>query len=264
MEDCHFQHQRHQRAPASAPEVAGEGIPRRRVPSGAQGARHRLSPTRDSQRGIRCHLARSALLERRRDPAEGRRIPSRRDGAYRAIPDDSHSRYIEAAIDGIVVGCLYLPNGNPQPGPKFDYKLAWFERLNEHARTLAEAASAGDPGGRLQRRADGFRHLQPEVMAQGRAAAARRAERRTSDCWSRAGPMRSALIIRRSASIRSGITSVNHWARNAGLRIDHLLLSDELAPRLVDANVDRWVRGEPKPSDHAPTWVQLSDAARRR
>jgi exodeoxyribonuclease-3 len=171
-------------------------------------------------------------------------------------PDDTHSRYIEAEVGGIIVGCLYLPNGNPQPGPKFDYKLAWFERLIEHAAKLYACGKpvvlAGDYNvvptdsdiyDPKSWRKDAL--LQPQsreayqrLLAQGWVDALRRihGEERIYTFWD---------YFR------------NHWQRNSGLRIDHLLLNAELASRLVDANVDRWVRGQPKASDHAPTWIQL-------
>ena len=137
---------------------------------------------------------------RAREPVEIRRgLPG--------DPDDTHSRYIEAAVNGIVVGCLYLPNGNPQPGPKFDYKLAWFERLIEHAGAPRRRAAAGRARRRLQRRAHRLRHLRPAVVAQGRAAAARKPRGATGGCSRRAGPTRSARAIRTSASTRSGTIS---------------------------------------------------------
>ena len=126
----------------------------------------------DPRRGLRrvWHGQRAwngvAILARGAEPIETRRgLPG--------DPDDDQSRYLEAAVDGVLVGCLYLPNGNPQPGPKFDYKLAWFERLIAHARKLLRLRPAGGAGGRLQRRADRRRHLQPALVAQRRAAAAR-------------------------------------------------------------------------------------------
>jgi exodeoxyribonuclease III len=190
-----------------------------------------------------------AILAKDADPIEIRRgLPG--------DPDDSHSRYIEAAVGGIVVGCLYLPNGNPQPGPKFDYKLAWFERLIEHARSLCASGRpvvlAGDynvvPTDFDIYNAKSWRKdalLQPQtrdayqrLLGQGwtDAIRARHPEEAIYTFWD---------YFR------------DHWPRNAGLRIDHLLLNRELAPRLVDANVDRWVRGEPRASDHAPTWVKI-------
>jgi exodeoxyribonuclease III len=174
-------------------------------------------------------------------------------------PDDSHSRYIEAAVHDVIVGCLYLPNGNPQPGPKFDYKLAWFERLIQYAQALYASdlpiVLAGDynvvPTDFDIYNPKSWRNdalLQPEtrdayqrLLAQGwvDAIRARHPKEQVYTFWD---------YFR------------NHWQRNAGLRIDHLLLSRSLAPRLTDANVDRWVRGEASASDHAPTWVEISPA----
>ena len=190
-----------------------------------------------------------AILARGAAPAEIRRgLPG--------DPDDSHSRYIEAEVGGLVVASLYLPNGNPQPGPKFDYKLAWMERLIAHAQTLLGLGKpvilAGDYNvvptdsdiyDPTNWRKDAL--LQPQtraayqrLLAQGwvDAVRVRRPEERIYTFWD---------FFR------------DHFRRNSGLRIDHLLLSPDLVPRLRDANVDRWVRGEEKPSDHAPTWVQL-------
>jgi len=190
-----------------------------------------------------------AILAKGADPAEVRRgLPG--------DPDDTHSRYIEANVNGITVGCLYLPNGNPQPGPKFDYKLKWFARLIEHAATLWASGQpvilAGDynvvPTDEDIYDPKGWRKdalLQPEtrdaygrLLAQGwtDAIRARHPQERIYTFWD---------FFR------------NHWQRNSGLRIDHMLLSRDLAARLVDANVDRWVRGQEKASDHAPTWVRL-------
>jgi len=173
-------------------------------------------------------------------------------------PDDTHSRYIEADVRGLTVGCLYLPNGNPQPGPKFDYKLRWFERLIEHAATLLAAPKpallAGDFNvvptdfdiyNPASWRNDAL--LQPEtreayqrLLAQGwvDALRARYPDEQIFTFWD---------YFR------------NRFQRNSGLRIDHVLLSDELAPRLQDAGVDKWVRAQPGPSDHAPVWVTLAE-----
>jgi exodeoxyribonuclease-3 len=192
-----------------------------------------------------------AILQKGAVPVEtGRGLPG--------DPNDEQSRYIEADVGGLIVASLYLPNGNPQPGPKFDYKLAWFERLIVHAESLRKSRKpvvlAGDynvvPTDADVYDAKSWRKdalLQPEtrdayqrLLAQGwiDAIRERHPEDRIYTFWD---------FFR------------NHWGRNAGLRIDHLLLSKELGLRLVDANVDRWVRGEPKPSDHAPTWVELAD-----
>jgi exodeoxyribonuclease-3 len=170
---------------------------------------------------------------------------------------DTHSRYIEAAVQGVVVGCLYLPNGNPQPGPKFDYKLAWFERLIRHASGLHDSGHpvvlAGDynvvPTDELDIynprswRRDAL--LQPESRA----------------CWTRLleqGWIDSLRVLHPGEKVFTFWDYFReHWPRNAGLRIDHLLLNPKLAPRLRKAGVDRWVRGLEGASDHAPTWVEL-------
>ena len=193
-----------------------------------------------------------AILARGATPVESRRgLPG--------DPDDSHSRYLEAAVDGVIVACLYLPNGNPQPGPKFDYKLAWFERLIRHARGLYASGHpvvlAGDFNvvptdvdiyNPRSWRKDAL--LQPEsrecyarLLAQGWVDALRAThpEQRIYTFWD---------YFRR------------HWETDSGLRIDHLLLNAELAPRLLASGVDRWVRGEPGASDHAPTWIELGAA----
>jgi exodeoxyribonuclease III len=191
-----------------------------------------------------------AILAKGADPIEIRRgLPG--------DPDDTHSRYIEANVNGLIVGCLYLPNGNPQPGPKFVYKLAWFERLIQHAQTLYASGQpvvlAGDynvvPTDSDIYDPKGWRNdalLQPEtraayqrLLAQGWVDALRKChpEERIFTFWD---------FFR------------NHWQRNAGLRIDHLLLNATLAPRLIDCNVHSWVRGQDKPSDHAPVWIEIS------
>ena len=192
-----------------------------------------------------------ALLARGQRPVESRRrLPG--------DPADAQSRYLEAAAHGIVVGCLYLPNGNPQPGPKFDYKLKWMARLQRHARTLVElehpVALIGDfnvvPTDADIYDPKGWRRdalLQPEsreafakLLAQG---------------WT------DGLLQVHGAG--SGIYTFwdyfrQHAERDRGLRIDHLLLNPVLAGRLKHAGVDRWVRLQQKASDHAPTWVEVA------
>jgi len=193
-----------------------------------------------------------AILARGADPVEIRRgLPG--------DPDDTHSRYIEAAVAGLVVGCLYLPNGNPQPGPKFDYKLAWFERLIQHARGLYESGKPVVLGGDFNVVPTDFDIYNPKswkkdalLQPASRAAYQRLLAQGWIDALRARHP--DVPIYTFWDYFR------NHWARNAGLRIDHLLLSSELAPRLLDANVDTWVRGEAGASDHAPTWVQLDEA----
>jgi exodeoxyribonuclease-3 len=170
--------------------------------------------------------------------------------------EDTQSRYIEAAVGGVLVACIYLPNGNPQPGPKFDYKLAWFDRLNAHAAELhaagVPAVLAGDynvvptdldiyPTKSWAKDA----LLQPE----SRAAFARLLGQGWTDAIRTlhpSAPMYTFWDYKR-----------NRWARDAGLRLDHLLLSPSLAQRLVGAGVDREVRGLPDASDHAPAWTVI-------
>lgn len=172
--------------------------------------------------------------------------------------DDHQARYIEAAVKGIVVASIYLPNGNPAPGPKFDYKLRWFERLIEHAEYLraerVPVVLAGDFNV-VPTDAD----IYPTKSFDGNAllhAESRDAFRRLTEAgWTDAirsvhpeGPMFTFWSYLR-----------NRWARNAGLRLDHLLLGDSVRSRLLGAGVDRDVRGESDASDHAPAWVTLKE-----
>jgi exodeoxyribonuclease-3 len=194
-----------------------------------------------------------AILARDVDPVESRRgLPG--------DTKDTQSRYLEAAAHGVVVGCLYLPNGNPQPGPKFDYKLAWFERFLRHAATLMKSGHpvvlAGDYNvvptdediyDPKDWRRDAL--LQPE----SREAYARLLAQGWTDALREMHP--DERIYTFWDYFRQ------HWPRDRGLRIDHLLLSKDLAARLKDANVDRWVRDLPKASDHAPAWIELGKAA---
>jgi exodeoxyribonuclease III len=177
----------------------------------------------------------------------------------RGLPDgeaDTQSRYLEAQIGDLLVGCLYLPNGNPQPGPKFEYKLAWFERLIAYAKTLLASGQPVVLAGDYNVVPTDFdiyntrswlkdALLQPEsrdcyarLLAQGwtDALRAQYPEQKIFTFWD---------YFRR------------HWETNSGLRIDHLLLSKPVADALRDAGVHTWVRGEPHASDHAPTWVEL-------
>lgn len=177
----------------------------------------------------------------------------------RALPGDAadrQSRYIEAAVNGVLVGCLYLPNGNPQPGPKFDYKINWFDRLIAHAATLLEqrvpVVLAGD-----------FNVVPTEidiyptkswdddalVQPASRAAFRRLVEQGWTDALRALHPDERVYTFWHYLRRR--------WERDAGLRIDHLLLSPDLAAGLRAAEVDRWVRGKPGASDHAPVWIEL-------
>ena len=172
-------------------------------------------------------------------------------------PQDEQSRYIEASVNGILICCLYLPNGNPQPGPKFDYKLAWFERLNQRAAALVANGQptvlAGDYNV-IPTDLDVYdaKALRKDALLQPASRAAY--ERLLAQGWTDA--LRSRHPDQRIYTFWDFFR--NHFQRDAGLRINHLLLSEKLAPRLLDANVDRWVRGQEKPSDHAPTWVEIS------
>ncbi len=184
----------------------------------------------------------------------------------RGLPDDPdplQSRYLEAAVGGVLVGALYLPNGNPRPGPKFDYKLAWFDALIAHAQTLIDAGVpvvlAGDFNV-MPTEADVYKPerwtddalFAPEV----RCAFARLIDQGWTDALRTVHP--DATIYTFWDYFR------NAYARDAGLRIDHLLLSPALAKQLTDAQVDAHVRGWEKTSDHAPVWVELADKPKRK
>lgn len=177
-------------------------------------------------------------------------------------PDDSQSRYIEAAVNGILVCCLYLPNGNPQPGPKFDYKLAWFDRLIKHAKTLIDLDQPVILAGDFNVVPTDFDIYNPKSWKKDALL-----QPESREAYQRLlvqGWIDSVRAIHPSEQVFTFWDYFrNHWSRNAGLRIDHLLLNRKLAPRLVDANVDRWVRGREKPSDHAPTWVELADEKKK-
>jgi exodeoxyribonuclease-3 len=171
-------------------------------------------------------------------------------------PSDKHSRYLEAAAHGIIVGCLYLPNGNPQPGPKFDYKLAWFERLIQRAQALYASGHPVVLAGDFNVVPTDFDIYDPKSWRKDallQPQSRERYQRLLSQGWVDA--LRKKYPDERIYTFWDYFRQ--HWPRNAGLRIDHLLLNKELAPRLVDAGVDRWVRGLEKASDHAPTWITL-------
>ena len=171
-------------------------------------------------------------------------------------PDDSHSRYLEAAVNGLLIASIYLPNGNPRPGPKFDYKLKWFERLTVHAADLlasgAPVVLAGDfnvmPTERdvyaPERWVDDALFA-PEV----RAAWFRLVEQGWTDAFRKLHPDETIYTFWKYFR--------NAFARNAGLRIDHFLLTPDLAKRLERAEVERTVRSWDKTSDHAPVWIEL-------
>ena len=192
-----------------------------------------------------------AILARGCDPVEVRRgLPG--DG------EDSHSRYIEGAVNGILIASLYLPNGNPQPGPKFDYKLAWFERLIQHASSLCDCGQPIVLAGDYNVVPTDFDIYNPRSW---RKDALLQPESR--DCFQRLLQQGWTDAIRGKFPKEPIYTFWDyfrrHWETNSGLRIDHLLLNRTLAPRLLNAGVDRWVRGQPGASDHAPTWIHLAD-----
>ena len=192
-----------------------------------------------------------AILSRNAQPQEIRR-------ALPGDPEDIHSRYIEATVDGLLIGCLYLPNGNPAPGPKFDYKLAWFERLTKHAAEL-------------------FASDQPVVLTGDYNVMPTELDVYKPERWVNDALFRPETRAAFKTLVEQGWTDAirklypdeiiytfwdyfrNAYERNAGLRIDHFLLSPKLNKRLIAAGVDRNVRGWEKSSDHAPVWIELKD-----
>ena len=160
---------------------------------------------RDREGRLRRGLARPENVERRRHPG-ARCEPVVTRTALPGDPADTQSRYIEAAVNGVLVTSLYAPNGNPQPGPKFNYKLAWMERLARARRRALRGGRAGRARRRLQRRADRSRHLPDQVLREERAGAAGEPRRCSSAFSSRAGSTRSARSIRTRRCTRSGIT----------------------------------------------------------
>lgn len=192
-----------------------------------------------------------AILGRGCEPLESRRgLPG--------ADDDSHSRYIEAAVNGVLVGCLYLPNGNPQPGPKFDYKLAWFERLIAHAATLLASRQPVVLAGDYNVVATDFDIYNPRSWRNDALL-----QPETRECYQRLLAQGWTDALRAKFPDEKIFTFWDyfrrHWDTNSGLRIDHLLLNATLAEKMLDAGVDRWVRGQPGASDHAPTWVKLNN-----
>ena len=173
-------------------------------------------------------------------------------------PEDSHSRYIEAIVNNMLIGCLYLPNGNPWPGPKFEYKLKWFKRLTVHANKLlgekVPVALIGD-----------FNVMPTELDVY-------KPERWINDALFRI-EVRDAFKKLVDQGWTDAIRKLypkekiytfwdyfrNAYQRDAGLRIDHFLLSPQLKRRLINAGVDKHVRGWEKTSDHAPVWIELKD-----
>jgi exodeoxyribonuclease-3 len=191
-----------------------------------------------------------AILSRKSDPVLTRIELPGDDG-------DRESRYIEAAVSGVIVACICAPNGNPQPGPKFDYKLDWLRRLRLHAARL-------------------LRQDLPVVLAGDYNVAPTALDIYPTRSWDKDALIQPKSRAAFAALVAQGWTDAirtlhpskpmftfwhykrNRWARDAGLRLDHLLLSPALASRLVKAGVDRKVRGEDGASDHAPAWIVLN------
>lgn len=192
-----------------------------------------------------------AILSRNEQPEEVRRTLPGDD-------EDSNSRYIEALVNGILICCLYLPNGNPAPGPKYDYKLSWFQRLIQHAAGLLAAdipvVMTGDYNV-MPTEADVYKPerwvddalFRPEIRAAFKTL--------TDQGWTDA--------VRKLYPDETIYTFWdyfrNAYGRNAGLRIDHFLLSPHVSRRLTAAGVDRNVRGWEKSSDHGPVWIELAE-----
>ncbi len=210
---------------------------------------------RDAGYGVIWHGQKSwngvAILARNSEPTEIRR-------ALPGDADDVNSRYIEATVNGVVIGCLYLPNGNPAPGPKFDYKLRWLDRLITHAAELVSSASpvvlAGDYNV-IPTERDVYKPERWVDDALFRVEVREAFARLVGQGWTDA--IRALHPDEQIYTFWDYFR--NAYARDAGLRIDHLLLNPPVAQRLVSAGVDRNVRGWERASDHAPTWVELRD-----
>jgi len=190
-----------------------------------------------------------AILSRKANIEERRRI-------LPGDPEDLHSRYIEASVDGLIVGCLYLPNGNPAPGPKFDYKLSWFQRLTRHAADLLASKMPVVLTGDYNVMPTEKDVYKPErwvddalFRPETRAAFAKLVAQGWTDAIRKLHP--DETIYTFWDYFR------NAYGRNAGLRIDHFLLSPQVVQRLKATGVDRDVRGWEKSSDHAPVWIEL-------
>lgn len=172
---------------------------------------------------------------------------------------DTQSRYLEAAAHGVIVACLYLPNGNPQPGPKFDYKLRWFEHLIQHSKTLQSSEHPVVLAGDFNVVPTDFDIYNPRSWLKNALL-----QPESRECFERLldqGWLDSVRHLHPDERIYTFWDYFReHWKNNSGLRIDHLLLNPILAPRLVNAGVDAWVRGEEHASDHAPTWIEISES----
>lgn len=173
-------------------------------------------------------------------------------------PEDSNSRYIEAIVNNVVIACLYLPNGNPAPGPKFDYKLSWFKRFRKHTKKLLA------------------QHV-PVILTGDFNVMPSELDVYKPERWEKDALFRPEVRTEFKKLVEQGWTDAirtlypkeiiytfwdyfrNAYGRNAGLRIDHFLLSPVIKEKLIAAGVDREVRGWEKTSDHAPVWIILKD-----
>jgi exodeoxyribonuclease-3 len=192
-----------------------------------------------------------AILSRNEPPQEIRRV-------LPGDPADLHSRYIEAKVNDVIIGCLYLPNGNPTPGPKFDFKMKWFERLITHAAELLALDKPVILTGDFNVMPTELDVYKPErwvkdalFLPEVRAAFKTLTEQGWTDAIRKLYP--NEVIYTFFDYFR------NAYQRNAGLRIDHFLLSPHFNDRLVAAGVNRDVRGWEKSSDHCPVWIELKE-----
>jgi len=209
---------------------------------------------RDAGYGVIWHGQKSyngvAILARGSDPVETHRgLPG--------DPEDLHSRYLEATVADLTIGCLYVPNGNPAPGLKFDYKLRWFERLTLRAAELVKRTAPVVLAGDYNVIPTDIDVYKPErwvddalFRPESRKAYHQLVEQGWTDSVRKLHPKERVYTFWDYFR--------NAFGRDAGLRIDHLLLNPALAPRLKKAGVDREVRGWEKTSDHAPTWIELT------
>jgi exodeoxyribonuclease-3 len=192
-----------------------------------------------------------AILSRSGMPEEIRRV-------LPGDPEDVHSRYIEAMINGLLIGCLYLPNGNPAPGPKFDYKLNWFKRFTEHTASLIASGKPVVLTGDYNVMPEELDVYKPERWVDDalfRPEVRAAFKKITGQGWTDA--IRKLYPNEKIYTFWDYFR--NAYGRDAGLRIDHFLLSPQIAKKLLAAGVDRDVRGWEKSSDHAPVWITLKD-----
>lgn len=192
-----------------------------------------------------------AILSRGADIQEIRRV-------LPGDPEDEHSRYIEAQVNGIRIGCLYLPNGNPAPGPKFDYKLRWFDRFTAHSADLLKENIPVVLTGDYNVMPTELDVYKPErwvddalFRPETRAAFKKLIDLGWTDAIRKLYPDQTIYTFWDYFR--------NAYGRDAGLRIDHFLLSHQLVDRLKAGGVDRNVRGWEKSSDHAPVWIELAE-----